>query len=442
MTETLLIAVTVISLATFVLALVAVVKSTAGRPDGAQGEQLRRDIAEEQRESRRESAENILQMADMLNRSVQASFQRQDARMDALTTGVSDSLRTVSDSLKSYAMQSEQKLDGIRTTVERRLEAMQADNGQRLEQMRATVDEKLQKTLDERLSQSFGLVSERLAQVYKGLGEMQTLANGVGDLKKVLSNVKTRGILGEIQLGAILEQMLSPEQYGQEVVTKQGSRDHVEYAVKLPSDDDAVTWLPIDAKFPLDAYATLVEAYDGGDMAVIDAAAKALTARIRTQAKEIRDKYVDPPHTTDFAILFFPIEGLYAEAVRRGMVESLQREFKVSIAGPTTMAALLNSLQMGFRTLAIQKRSGEVWKVLGEVKTEFDSFASVLEQTQQRINQANAELDKLVGVRTRQIQRRLKDVSTLQLGNSEEGDEHEASASVSPEQGVEFVTEI
>ena len=242
---------------------------------------------------------------------------------------------------------------------------------------------------------------------------MQTLATGVGDLKKVLSNVKTRGILGEIQLGAILEQMMSNEQYDVNVATKQGSRDVVEYAIKLPSEDGSVTYLPIDAKFPLDTYSALVDAYETNDAAQIDLAAKALDIRIKGCAKDIRDKYIDPPATTDFAIMFLPIEGLYAEVIRRGLVETLQRDYKVSIAGPTTMSALLNSLQMGFKTLAIQKRSGEVWKVLGGVKTEFDNFAGVLTMTQQRLNQANEELDKLVGVRTRQIQKKLKDVSSV-----------------------------
>ncbi len=412
MTNSLLAALGIIALADFLLTLVLLFRSFK-RSHAGIDDQMRREIAEEQRESRRETSENIMQMAELLNRSMQGAFQRQDARMDALTKGVSDNLRIVSENLRGYALQSEQRLENIRTTVEHRLSAMQQDNEKKLEQMRETVDEKLQKTLNERLSQSFGMVSERLEQVYKGLGEMQNLANGVGDLKKVLSNVKTRGILGEVQLGAILEQILAPEQYLREVVTKAGSRDHVEFAVKLPGTGDTATLLPIDAKFPLDAYTKLVEAYDSANAEQVEFAAKELVGRIRAQAKDIRDKYIDPPHTTDFAVLFFPIEGLYAEAVRRGLVETLQRDYKVSIAGPTTMAALLNSLQMGFRTLAIQKRSSEVWRVLGEVKQEFENFAAVLAQTQQRLNQANSELDKLVGVRTRQIQKKLQDVSSL-----------------------------
>ena len=269
--------------------------------------------------------------------------------------------------------------------------------------MRKTVDERLQQSIEEKMNRSFSLVNERLEQVYKGLGEMQSLAVGVGDLKKVLSNVKTRGILGEIQLSAILSEILSPEQYEENVV---------EFAVKLPSDDDKFIYLPIDSKFPGDTYAALRDAIDEGDKIKIDLAAKALITRIKSEAKDIHDKYIDPPYTTEFAIMFLPFEGLYSEAVNRGLVEILQRDYKVNIAGPSTMAALLNSLQMGFKTLAVQKRSAEVWEILGAVKQEFDKFGDVLEATQQRLDQANKELDKLVGVRTRQIQRKLKDVQT------------------------------
>ena len=377
-------------------------------------QELRSEILSEQRESRKETANNLSIMSDMIQKSQQGAFARQDARMDALTKGVAESLRTIDERFKSYSLQSEQKLDNIRTTMENRLSSLQEDNNKKLEQMRMTVDEKLQKTLEDKLNASFNLVSERLEQVYKGLGEMQTLAIGVGDLKKVLSNVKTRGILGEIQLGSILEQIMTSDQYEREVATKESSRDHVEYAVKLPGDDGSSIYLPIDAKFPLDAYNELIDAYDSADPLRVDAATKLLVSRIKLFAKDIRDKYIDPPNTTDFAVLFLPVEGLYAEVTRQsGLIETLQRDYKVNIAGPTTMAALLNSLQMGFRTLAIQKRSGEVWKVLGAVKTEFESFSAVLAQTQQRIEQAGSELDKLVGVRTRQIQRRLKDVTAL-----------------------------
>lgn len=315
--------------------------------------------------------------------------------------------------LKTNAMENEQKLEHIRATMENRITAMQEENSKKLEEMRATVDEKLQKTLEDRISQSFKLVSERLEQVYKGLGEMQNLANGVGDLKKVLSNVKTRGILGEIQLGAILEQILSKDQYVENVVTKKGGTERVEFAIKLPGDEEGVVYLPVDAKFPADTYSRLVDAYEGGNAEEIDQAAKNLERTIKQFAKSIHDKYIEPPHTTDFGIMFLPFEGLYAEVVRRGMIETLQREYKINIAGPTTMAALLNSLQMGFKTLAIQKHSSEVWNVLGAVKTEFDRFEGVLKATQQRINQANQELDKLVGVRTRKIQSKLRNVVSL-----------------------------
>ena len=340
------------------------------------------------------------------------------ARQDLLIQSVEGSLEKLQTHQTHNAMQNEQKLDQMRRSLGESLERMQAGNQAQLDGIRKTVDEKLQQTLDRKLNDSFQLVSERLEQVYKGLGEMQNLATGVGDLKKVLSNVKTRGVLGEIQLGAILEQMLAPDQYATNVATKKGSQANVEYAVRLPGNDGVPVWLPIDAKFPLDAYEQVLSAYDAADAMQVEAAVKQLKSRVKTFAKDVQTKYIDPPATTDFAILFIPVEGLYAELVRAGMVEELQREYKVTLAGPTTMSALLNSLQMGFRTLAIQKRSGEVWKVLGKVKTEFDTFASVLEATQNRLNQANAELDKLVGVRTRQIQRTLKNVESLPIDNS------------------------
>jgi len=334
---------------------------------------------------------------------------------------VHTTMRTVSDSLtasvnqqfRTFSEQNAKSLDAIRATVQTQMESLQKDNHEQLDRMRRTVDEKLQKTLDDRITQSFQLVNERLQAVYQGLGEMRTLASGVGDLKKVLSNVKTRGIVGEYQLGAILEEMLAPEQYEENVATRPGAATRVEYAIRLPGDGDGCVYLPVDAKFPGDTYAALVDAYESGDAARIEAARAALEARIKSEARDIREKYVDPPHTTDFAILFLPFEGLYAEVVRMGLPEQLQRLYKVNVAGPTTFAALLNSLQMGFRTLAIQKRSGEVWNVLGAVKTEFETFGEVLESAQRRLEQTGAELDKLVGVRTRQINRKLKSVSQL-----------------------------
>lgn len=317
--------------------------------------------------------------------------------------------------LHSFSSDNVQSLENIRRSVDEKLESIRRENLRQLDEMRQTVDEKLQKTLEEKMNKSFSLVNERLEQVYKGLGEMQTLAVGVGDLKKVLSNVKTRGILGEIQLGAILSEILSKEQYEENIATKKGSKNVVEFAIKLPGDGDSVVYLPVDSKFPGDTYSALRDAIESGDKQSIDSAQKALVQRIKGEAKDIHDKYIDPPNTTEFAIMFLPFEGLYSEVVNMGLVEILQREYKVNIAGPSTMAALLNSLQMGFKTLAVQKRSAEVWKILGGVKTEFDKFNDVLVMTQQRLDQANKELDKLVGVRTRQIQRQLKDVESVNL---------------------------
>lgn len=317
--------------------------------------------------------------------------------------------------LHSFSSGNTQSLENIRRSVDEKLESIRRENLRQLDEMRQTVDEKLQKTLEEKMNKSFSLVNERLEQVYKGLGEMQTLAVGVGDLKKVLSNVKTRGILGEIQLGAILSEILSKEQYEENIATKKGSKNVVEFAVKLPADGAGTVYLPIDSKFPGDTYSALREAVESGDRQSIESAKKALVQRIKGEAKDIHDKYIDPPNTTEFAIMFLPFEGLYSEVVNMGLVEVLQREYKVNIAGPSTMAALLNSLQMGFKTLAVQKRSAEVWKILGGVKTEFDKFNDVLVMTQQRLDQANKELDKLVGVRTRQIQRQLKDVESVNL---------------------------
>jgi len=328
-----------------------------------------------------------------------------------MNKAVVTSLGQMENRFKTFEQTNEQKLEAMREVMMKSLLKMQEENEKKLEDMRKTVDEKLQKTLEEKMNESFKVVSERLEQVHKGLGEMQTLATGVGDLKKVLSNVKTRGILGEIQLGAILREILSPEQYDENVVTVPGSKNPVEFAVKMPNDEGFV-YLPIDSKFPGDAFSDLQNAYEIGDTEGIKAAKSVLFTRIKTFAKDIHDKYVEPPHTTDFAIMFLPFEGLYAEVVNEGILEELQNKYRVNVAGPSTMAALLNSLQMGFKTLAIQKRSAEAWKVLESVKTEFEKFATVLESTQNRLDQANKELDKLVGVRTRSIIRSLKDVQS------------------------------
>ena len=288
----------------------------------------------------------------------------------------------------------------------------------KLEKMRETVDEKLHKTLEERLGQSFQLVSERLEAVQKGLGEMQSLAHGVGDLKKVLTNVKTRGVLGEIALGNILEQLLAPEQYDANVKTKKGSNDHVEFAVRLPgleAEEQQPVYLPIDAKFPQEDYLRLQQAYDDGDVAAVDAAGRALAQAVKKFAKDIHEKYIDPPHTTDFGIMFLPVEGLFAEVVRQpDLVAQLQREYQIIVTGPTTLAAMLNSLQMGFRTLAIQKRSSEVWRILGAVKSEFGKFGGVLAKAQRKLHEANRELDDLVGTRTKIMLSKLKNIETLE----------------------------
>lgn len=405
------------------LCVISLVRSA--RPNTTELERL---IQEELRISRQESNAAVAETL-RLTAQTQAENQRriaemQDARLNDLTTQLNRGQAMLQQTVSDQSLRNEQKLENIRRTMEERITSLQVGNEKKLEEMRHTVDEKLQKTLDERLQQSFSLVNDRLEQVYKGLGEMQTLAVGVGDLKKVLSNVKTRGILGEIQLGAILEEMLAPGQYASNVATVPGSSERVEFAVKLPGDGEGDTvWLPVDAKFPADAYSNLLDAYDNADTAAVEQTGKVLENRIRQFAKDIHDKYIHVPETTDFGIMFLPVEGLYAEVVRRGMVEKLQNEFKVNIAGPTTMAALLNSLQMGFRTLAIQKRSGEVWKVLGDVKSEFGKFEDILMQTKRHLELASKDIENLVGVRTRQIQRKLSGVTTLQEAQAEDEDD-------------------
>lgn len=380
---------------------------------------LKKDNAALQRALREELAAQQAQMREETARSVNESMKafggliaenmKYSAEAQSLKIGEIGELQNL------RLEENNRKLEAMREAVEKKLTDIQDDNNRKLDEMRGIVDEKLQKTLNERMNESFRLVSERLEQVYRGLGEMQTLAAGVGDLKKVLSNVKTRGILGEVQLAAILREIMAPEQYDTDVRVRPDSRDVVEFAVKIPSDDGFL-YLPVDSKFPGDTYSRLRDAYETGDPVQIDECAKLLINTVRAEAKAIRDKYICPPYTTEFGIMFLPFEGLYAEIVNRGMVEILQRDYNVNIAGPSTMAAMLNSLQMGFRTFAIQKRSGEVWNVLSAVKTEFTKFEAVLKSAQQRINQANAELDKLVGVRTRAIQRRLRDVSELSAG--------------------------
>jgi DNA recombination protein RmuC len=331
-----------------------------------------------------------------------------------LSSSLKDFGQTSSAQMIGLTRLNEQKLDNIRKTVEDNLRSMHDDNNSKLEMIRSTVDEKLHDTLERRLGDSFKLVSDRLEMVHKGLGEMQALASGVGDLKKVLTNVKNRGTLGEIQLGALLDQILTPEQYAKNIATKKNSRDMVEYAIKLPGRGDRPLWLPVDAKFPLEDYQRLVEAQEHGDVSVVEEMGRALEIRIKSEAKDIRDKYVDPPDTSDFGILFLPFEGLFAEVLRRpGLYEFLQREYKVVVTGPTTIAALLNSLQMGFRTLAIEQRAGEVWNLLASVKSEFGKFGEMLDRTHKQLQAASNTIED-AAKKTRTIERRLKDVQVLQ----------------------------
>ncbi|MFR6485141.1 MAG: DNA recombination protein RmuC [Intestinibacter bartlettii] len=329
--------------------------------------------------------------------------------------------RTMERTLDAFNYNLRSSIDDLTKLQNEKFVELTKSTEENLEKMRVTVDEKLQSTLERRLSESFKVVSERLEQVHKGLGEMQSLAAGVGDLKKVLSNTKMRGVLGEVQLERILEQFLSPEQYEKNVITKKGSRETVEFAIKLPGKDydNKMVYLPLDAKFPLEVYNKLLDAYDLQNQAQIDVASKNLERFIKKSAKDIRDKYIDPPNTTDFGLMFLPTEGIYAEVLKnQSLVEFVQREYNINITGPTTLVALLNSLQMGFRSLAIEKHSSEVWKILGAVKTEFSKFETVLNSAQNKLNQASSEIDKLVGTRTRQINRKLKNVDKLSFDDT------------------------
>ena len=387
-------------------------------------ERVERELRQEMARARQESAtaargdrEEQAQSLDRLTKAL-------SAQVGQLGTLQGQQLEAFAAQLARLTQSNEQRFEQLRLSIEARLGAMQADNASKLEEMRKTVDEKLHATLEQRLGDSFKLVSERLELVHKGLGEMQTLAAGVGDLKKVLTNVKTRGTWGEVQLEALLEQLLTSEQFARNIATRPGSSERVEFAICLPGQrggggDDRPVWLPIDAKFPLEDYQRLQEAQERADPLAVEAAAKALEIRLREEAKKIRDKYIEPPHTTDFALLYLPTEGLYAEALRRpGLAEGLQRDYRISLTGPTTLAALLNSLQMGFRTLAIEQRSSEVWAVLGAVKTEFGKFGDVLEATRKKLEQATRSIES-AGVRTRQIERKLKNVEALPLADAQ-----------------------
>ena len=382
MTEALLIAVLIVGIADLALVILLI----SGRNDAAREiDRLKRDMLDEQRALRAEVSENTRRSINSVGETLLNEYQRDTLNQE--------------QRFKTFALENAQRMEQIRRSVERQLADIREDNGKKLDEMRSIVDEKLQKTLEDKLSRSFALVSERLEQVYKGLGEMQTLASGVGDLSKVLSNVKTRGILGEIQLGAILGEMMAPEQYEVNAKVKQATNERVEFAIKLPADDGTVL-LPIDSKFPADAYTNLMDAYEQGNADAVKAAQAVLKGRIKEFAADIAKKYINPPYTTEFAVMFLPTEGLYAEVLRLNLMEPIQREYRVSIAGPSTMAALLNSLQMGFKSVAIQKRSGEVWKVLGAVKTEFASFEKTLAKTRDRLRLADEELGRLIGART------------------------------------------
>ncbi|MGN0602224.1 MAG: DNA recombination protein RmuC [Oscillospiraceae bacterium] len=425
-----------ICLAVIIILLIVVLLKTGKKDDNSsyaelssQLEKLKTENAAASREQRQEINANIQNsvknLGDMLNQNQRTAFESQSKRIEdmdkaitdkqqAMGEAVSAQMKNLENRFKTLEANNEQKLEAMRGTISKQLNYIQEDNNKKLDEIRTTVDDKLQKTLEDKMNRSFKLVSERLEEVYKGLGEMQNLATGVGDLKKVLSNVKTRGILGEIQLSAILQEILTPEQYDTEVPTIPGSANRVEFAVKLPGNTEGEhIYLPIDSKFPGDTYAALQDAYETGSIEAIKSAYKNLETVIKKCAKDIRDKYIAPPYTTNFAIMFLPFEGLYAEVVNHGLVEILQNDYKVNIAGPSTMAAMLNSLQMGFKTLAIQKRSGEVWQVLGAVKTEFETFEKVLTSAKDRIRKVDEELDKLVGVRTRQINRKLREVDKL-----------------------------
>ena len=356
---------------------------------------------------------------DSFRTQLAATQQAQEATLARLAEQQANALKrfadTLADQLRSLSQSNDQRLTEMRGAVEQKLSAIQADNEKKLEQMRATVDEKLHATLEQRLGESFKLVADRLDQVHKGLGEMQNLARDVGSLNRVLTNVKTRGIFGEVQLAGLLEQVFTPEQYAVNVETVPGSGARVEFAIRLPGQrvDGVPLWLPVDAKFPREDYERLLDAQDRADPVAVEVAAKAIETRLRLEARSIHDKYVSPPHTTDFAILFVPTEGLYAEALRRpGLVESLQREHHVMLAGPTTLLATLNSLQMGFRTLALEKRSVEVWEVLGAVKTEFAKFGDVLAKTKKKLDEASNTIDQ-AQTRANVMARKLKSVEAV-----------------------------
>ena len=398
-------------------------------------DRAKKDISDDMEQQMRWLGNDLRTMqaasSERLTQGQEAFFGRMTEKQNAMNGAIETSAKNTEDRFRTFESSTSGALSDMRETVERRLSHLQGENDKHLDDIRETmekslsdvrkvVDEKLQETLDRRITESFKLVNDRLAEVYQGLGEMKTLAAGVGDLKKVLSNVKTRGTLGEVQLGAILEEILAPEQYEKNFDAKRKSQERVEYAVRLPGSGGEPVWLPIDSKFPSDAYVQLADAYDSGDPAAVANAQRRLCEVIMRFARDIRDKYIDPPRTTEFAVMFLPTEGIYAEVVRLGMIERLQSETRVNIAGPSTMAALLNSLRMGFSIVAMQQRSTEAWQVLGAVKNEFMNFEKVLTSAQSRISSANDELEKLIGTRTRAILRKLRDVESLPAAVSDE----------------------
>ncbi len=418
MADVFLVVIAVAVVAILVLLVPVFLGRNAGQGDARE---LRRELADGLDRGSKALISQLTAISAVQNNQIDA-FSRQltelvaanERRFQELRESVEARLRAAIEDARGGREESAATLKRFGESLNERFEAIRKDNTEQLERMRVTVDEKLHATLEQRLGESFKLVSDRLEAVHKGLGEMQTLATGVGDLKRVLSNVKARGIWGEVQLGALLEQILAPEQYARNVATRPGSKERVEYAIRLPGrEGQAQVWLPIDAKFPVEDYERLSAAQDRVDPVAVEEAAKGLEARIKLEARSIRDKYLEPPETTDFAILFLPTEGLYAEAARRpGLAEFVQRECRVTIAGPANLTMMINSLQMGFRTLAIEKRASEVWQLLGGVKTEFGKFAAVLARTKAQLQTVANTIDD-AEVRTRQIERKLKDVESL-----------------------------
>lgn len=455
MDTTFLIALVVLAAVTVILLAVLLLRPRGDvalreKLDALRGDSQRLDqtLRDEQRAGRKELAESFEQFRGHVQAQLDSVSAQQRQRIDEFSTRlaqliertdrggealrnqlIDDARNTRTESqtslqqfsaqlqaaLKALTTDNEKRLADVRGTLDTQLKALQSDNAAQLDKMREVVDEKLQKTLEARLSTSFKQISEQLGAVQRGLGEMQTLATGVGDLKRVLTNVKTRGTFGEVQLGALLEQLLSAEQYAANVATVPGSNDRVEYAIRLPGQNEhSPVWLPIDAKFPTEDHQRLLDAQERADPDAAAAAAAALERRVRDEAKTIHAKYVSPPATTDFAILFLPTEGLYAEIIRRpGLFEALQRDYRVTVAGPTTLTAILNALQMGFRTLAIEKRSSEVWQILGAVKTEFGKFGSIVDKAKNQLDSARNNLDELVGRRSRAIERKLRGVEAM-----------------------------